>query len=290
MDASCIACNGELILFGPRLNYEYYICSSCGTLQLSPMPDEKTLENAYSQHHASFKQTDAFRDPKYWKIAGEPYRKDILRVLINHSISGLIIDFGAGWGHLCELLIKNKFHCIGLEPSLEMSSYCRQKGLPVEHWSFESDNKIDKNISAIVMCTVFEHLSNHHTWLRRFNRMLPLNGSMVTLHPTAACYTLIGKMIRLGNRNRELPEMHGSFFPPWHTAFFSLKAMEILAHQNGFGLIEIRPASQGRAAGFFGFTQRCLGVINRFGWFMMQHRWPLITTHVFVLRKMRNLN
>jgi ubiquinone/menaquinone biosynthesis C-methylase UbiE len=286
---SCIACNGELTLFGPRLNYEYYICVSCATLQLFPMPDQRILEVAYSQQYASANQVAEFTDPNKYQIAGESYRRDILRTLIDYNISGLIIDFGSGWGHLCEMLIENGFNCRGVELSLEMSSYCKQKGLPVQQGGFELVEIANENISAIVMCAVFEHLTNHQTWLQRFNRILPIDGSIITLHPTAACFTLISKLIRFWNRQKELPELHGCFSPPWHTALFSLEAMEIVARQNGFRLIEIRPASQGRSGGLIGLTQRCLEIVNRIGWSMVGLRWPLITTHIFVLRKARDL-
>lgn len=293
VNGTCLVCGGKLTLFGPRLNYEYHICTSCATLQLFPMPDEKALESAYSRQYASAKQTEESNDPKWWKTAGKPYRRDILMALKNNNISGLIIDFGSGWGHMCEMLLENGFDCRGVELSLEMSSYCQEKGLPVEHGGFtvvEELNSTKQNIASVVMCAVFEHLTDHHTWLQRFNRILPIGGSIVTLHPTAACYTLIGRIVRIGNRRKQLPELHGSFSPPWHTALFSLKAMEILAEQNGFRLVEIRPASQGVVGGLIGFTQRCLGIVNRIGWHMAGLRWPLITTHVFVLRKTRNLS
>jgi cyclopropane fatty-acyl-phospholipid synthase-like methyltransferase len=187
------------------------------------------------------------------------------------------------------MLVKNGFNCKGVELSVEMSSYCQERGIPVQRGGFELVEETNENISAILMCAVFEHLTNHQTWLRRFNRMLRTGGSIITLHPTAACFTLISQIVRFGNRQKELPELHGCFSPPWHTALFSLEAMEIIAEQNGFRLIEVRPASQGRAGGLIGFTQRFLEVVNRVGWLMLGNNWPLITTHIFVLRKVRNL-
>jgi len=202
----------------------------------------------------------------------------------------LILDFGAGWGHLCEMLLESGYNCRGVELSAEMSSYSKNKGLPVQHGGIELLEKVDEAISAIVMCAVFEHLTDHHTWLRRFNRLLPIGGFIVTLHPTAACYTLLGNVLRFGNRKKELPELHGSFSPPWHTALFSLKAMGIMAEQGGFQLVEILPASQGVVGGYIGFVQKCLQKVNRLGWYVVGLRWPLITSHVFVLKKTRNLD
>jgi hypothetical protein len=159
----------------------------------------------------------------------------------------------------------------------------------VQHGGIELLELIDERISAIVMCAVFEHLVDHNVWLERFNRLLPINGYVVTLHPTAACYRLLGNLFRLGNRQRELPELHGAFFPPWHTAFFSLKGMKIIAERQGFEVVDIRPASQGNLGGLFGFVQKCLQLINIMGFKIVGLNWPLITSHVFVLKKIREI-
>ena len=289
-NGSCTVCHGELALFGPRLDYEYHICTSCKTLQLFPMPDEQQLETAYAQQYATAGQTEEFSDPNHWRSVGDPYRKDILRALVDHKITGSLVEFGAGWGHLCEMLIGNGFTCRGVELSPQMAAYGQKNGLPIFTGGFELiQQPAFQDVSAIVMCAVFEHLSNHHEWMQRFNRRLPMGGALVTLHPTAACYTLLGKLFRFGDRHKELPELHGSFTPPWHTALFSLKAMEIIAEQHGFQVVDIRPASQGRLGGLIGFVQRCLGLSNRIGWFVFGRHWPLVTTHVFVLRKVREV-
>jgi SAM-dependent methyltransferase len=280
----CIVCQTALCYFGPKNEYHFYRCPECGTLQLFPMPDEKGLAAAYANLYATAGQTREINDPDYWKSAGYAYRKDIFQTIDDHEIKGLVIDFGAGWGHLCELLIKNRHDCRGVEISSAMAAYAGNKGLPVVQGSFEVLHKFS-DINAIVMCAVFEHLTNHRDCLRRFYNLLPEGGHVITLHPTAACYTLAGNLIRLGRKDRQLPELHGSFCPPWHTALFSLKAMEILASDTGFKLTDIRPASQGNVGGPTGIIQQALGFVNRAGFRIMGNHWPLITSHVFVLKK-----
>jgi len=252
------------------------------------MPDEKHLESAYEELYSSAGQTEEINDPEYWGTAGEAYRKDLLYAVTAHGLSGQMVDFGAGWGHLCEMLIENGLNCKGVEVSSEMSAYGKSRGLPIVQGSFDALKKME-NISHIVMCAVFELLTDHHQWLRRFNGLLPIGGTIVSLHPTAACYSLVSTMVRLGKRNKELPELHGSFSPPWHTAFFSLKAMEIIAGKNGFKVVDILPASQGNVGGVTGYIQQALGLVNRIGWRVMGRRWPLVTTHIFVLKKIKDL-
>ena len=237
MSESCIVCQNPFVRFGPKDTYNYYLCPTCRTLQLSPMPDEKSLEAAYQQYYATAGQTEEINDPGYWETAGAAYRQDLLQTLLDHGISGSIVDFGAGWGHLCELLIARGFDCKGVEVSEQMAGYARKKGLPVIQGSFEALGRA-RPVNAVLMCAVFEHLSNHRAWLLRFNSVLCDGGHLITLHPTAACYTLLGNILRLGRKNRELPELHGSFCPPWHTALFSLQAMEILAGAAGLVVVE----------------------------------------------------
>ena len=253
------------------------------------MPDNEELKKAYLEQYASANQTREMSDPEYWETAGESYRQDILQTIINHKLSGLIVDFGAGWGHLCKLLNNHGFNCKGVEISSDMSSYAQNKGLPVQNGSIELIERME-NISSIVMCAVFEHLTDHDLWLKRFNRILPIGGTLVTLHPTAACFILVGTLVRFIKFNRKLPELHGAFCPPWHTAFFSLKGMEIIAGKNGFQIIDIQPASQGNAGGVTGFIQKMLGLVNWAGSRMMKLKWPLITTHIFVLKKINNID
>ena len=293
MEKKCFVCNGELSLFGPRQRYAYYRCTKCATLQLFPMPDEAYLKKAYADLYATAGQTDEINDPDYWAVAGQAYREDILKAVNANKITGPLVDFGAGWGHLCELLIKNGLDCTGVEVSHEMSSHAIRQGLAIRQGSYEALKKeVAENrsgLEAILMCAVFEHLTDHYTWLKRFNRLLPEKGYIVTLHPTAACYTLAGYIFRLWHTKRELPEFHGSFCPPWHTALFSLQAMNIMAERTGFKIIDIRPVSQGDVGGITGLVQQALGFVNRIGCFLLGNKWPLVTTHIFVLQKIRHL-
>ena len=284
MPVFCIVCHNPLVHFGPKDAYNYCLCRTCRTLQLSPMPDENELEAAYQQYYATAGQTEEINDPGYWETAGQAYRQDLLQTLLEHGINGPIVDFGAGWGHLCALLIARGFDCKGVEVSEQMAGHARKEGLPVTQGSFEA-LRCFQPVNAVLMCAVFEHLSNHRAWLLRFNSVLANGGHLITLHPTAACYTLLGNLLRLGMKGRELPELHGSFCPPWHTALFSLQAMEILARQTGFSLIDIRPASQGNVGGPTGLLQQALGAVNRVGYRVLGNRWPLVTAHVFVLKK-----
>ena len=281
----CIACSDPLRPFGSRLTYLYAECTTCRTLQLVPMPNAAALEAAYADHYTEVPQSPEFGDPDRWAAAGAPYRQDLLRTVIERRVQGPIVDVGAGWGHLCSLLQAHGFECSGVEPSTVMAAYCHRQGLPVIQGGLEMIEASKGPAGALLLCAVFEHLTEHEAWLTRARAVLRDDGYLITLQPTASCYRLLAQLVRFRNRRRELPEFHGTFAPPWHTALFSIKGMYLLAARSGFQIVEVRPASQGKAGGWFGTAQRLLGAVNQIGARIVGPQWPLVTSHIFVLRK-----
>ena len=284
--SACIACEGRLTLFGPKGDYEYHVCSRCGTIQLNPQPLEEDLAEAYANAYSDAKHIEEFSNPDKWRRVSRRYNIALARTLRDHVPNGSVLDIGAGWGFLCELLTKEGYDCHGVELSRKMAAYARQNGCRVRQGELDVVDGLKGNISAIVMIAVFEHLVNHDAWLQRIHALLEDDGYFITLHPTAACYRLLGDLARLGKRKRELPALRGSFAGPWHTALFSLGAMRALGERNGFALREIRPAPQGRIGGVLSLIQIALDMSNRIGWALARERWPLVTTHIFVFQKL----
>jgi SAM-dependent methyltransferase len=277
----CIACGGTLSLFGRRSDYEYFRCLSCGTIQLNPLPDKVVLEKAYTAEYAGAGHYEPNPDVCY--RSARSYYQSILKTLQDYGVKGLVLDYGAGWGGLVELLVKNGFNCQGVEISRDMVSYCQKRGLKVE--SGDITTLAGKSFDALVLCTVFEHLVGHEDFLTRANQLLREEGLLFTLQPTAPFANLAGRIFRLGDRNAQLPGLIQVFCPPWHTVFFSFDGMQRLMSRHGFELIEIRPAPQGRWGGLMTVLQRFLESINRVGWAFFKRRWPLVIAHIFVFRK-----
>lgn len=284
---SCVACGGHLSPFGRRMNYEYHRCAACGTIQLAPLPDAAELTRAYESQYASAEHYEG--NPELCRSSARTYYQSILQVLKDYEISGTVVDYGAGWGGLCETLVENGIACQGLEMSADMVAYCRERGIPVRHGDLTTLAEAEGEISAFVLCTVFEHMVNHDAWLIRANRLLKDNGLLVSMQPTARFANFMGRLFRMGSISRPLPRLHQVFCPPWHTVLFSLGGMGKLASRNGFDLLEIRPAPQGRVNGLMGIAQACLQSANRVGWRLAGGRWPLLTAHIFVFRKARNV-
>lgn len=283
IDAACAACKGSLHPFGKRLNYTYMRCGACGTIQLYPMPDRLEIARCYEEEYAASQHYEA--DPELCIKSARTYYQSIVQVLKDYEVRGPVLDYGAGWGGLCDMLIQNGFLCTGMEISRDMVASCRGRGLPVEQGDIESlEGRV---FSALVLCTVFEHLIDPDHWLAQASRLLGENGLLVTLQPTSGFADFMGRILRLGNLRAPLPRLQQVFCPPWHTAFFSFTGMKAIANRNGFELLEIRPAPQGRQNGITGFAQSILGGMNRAGWRLMEKNWPLVIAHLFVLKKNR---
>jgi len=259
----------------------YSRCSLCGTLQLDPLPSSEQLSYAYREKYASSGHINV--DPVGWTAAAQPHYRGVLDTLIAHGARSPVIDYGGGWGGLCRLMLDAGFDARVVEPSDDMAAYCEREGIPVTHGDL--DALPPDSVSTLVLIGVFEHLAEHAKWLDRAHRVLRPGGLLVVMQPTAKCATFLGTLFRVGRQNAELPQLHQTFCPPWHTALFSMKGMNNLAEDHGFNVVEVRPGLPGSASGLLGIAQRILTSVNRIGWAVAGNAWPLCVTHIFVFRR-----
>ena len=270
-----------MCVFGSRLGYTYFRCSSCGSLQLEPLPSKSELLLAYGKEYASDGHCDT--DAEVRRGTANPYYRAIVDALARHEGKGPVLDHGAGWGGMCELLIEEGYECKGVEPSESMAAHCAKLGLPVRHGDFWVAD--DGPYGAILMSAGFEHLVEHDAWLRRASKVLAPNGLIVSMQPTAQFGAFFAQALRLGIHRLPLPQLHQVFCPPWHTVLFSIEGMRQLFDRYGFDLEGVYPGPQGRSRGLTGIAQRLLEAANRIGWPIFGVRWPLLICHIFVLRK-----
>jgi hypothetical protein len=281
---SCIACQATLSFLGEKSGYVYRICDNCKTIQLSPLPAQSDVEQAYKD---SLYATDTHGqiEPVSIRASSRPYYLSLARVLRDYRASGLVIDYGAGWGGLCELLIKSGFQCKGLELAGKMVDECQRRRLPVERKTLAAMAEENTKAGAIVLCGVFEHLLDPKAFLRSACDLLEEGGLFISLQPTAIFARLLAFIARAGNVRAPMPSMLWVFDPPWHVALYSVTGMKTIAGRNGFDLLEIRFAPQGRMRGIYGIAQLMLEYVNRIGWAVCKGSWPLMISHIYVFKK-----
>jgi SAM-dependent methyltransferase len=250
------------------------------------MPKEVEIARAYETDYVAGQYAEQpFAGPEWWRQTSRNYVRAIIQVLKDYRVVGPIVDYGTGWGHLVDAMIQNGFDARGIELSQNEVAYAQQRGLPVRQGDLRTLKGYEGQLSTLTMSAVFEHLIDHTAFLSTVHALLRDGGLFITMHPTAACFRLLGDVVRLGNRKSELPYLAGAFTPPWHTVLFSVEGTKQLVSRHGFRLLEIRPAPQGRLGGLLGLIQALLEVTNKMGWFMFRTRWPLVTTHIFIFQK-----
>jgi len=264
--------------------YKYFVCRGCGSIQLAPMPAPGMLAVLNQKSYLSGNERERATTPEAWEKASRTYNESILDTIRAHGIRGPLLDFGAGYGFLCELLNKNGYSCTGVELSDERLVYCNAHNMPVEQGSTEVFDQ-RRGIAAVLMCAVFEHLTTHREFLTQASQALGDDGVIITLHPTSKTFRLLAFLFRFGLSRRELPSLTGAFAPPWHTMFISIRGMKRLAERTGLEVCDVRPAPQGRLGGILGVIQSSLEAVNRLGWMILGAHWPLHTSHIFVLKK-----
>src|SRR4051794_26520043 len=113
----CEICDGQLKFLGFRRGesasaarprrYEYFVCRDCGSIQLAPMPTPETLADLNREEYLSGNAMERSTSPEEWREASRTYNKSMLEAVRQHAGRGPLLDFGAGYGFLCELLNKN---------------------------------------------------------------------------------------------------------------------------------------------------------------------------------------
>ncbi len=285
--SGCIACLGELSFLGNNAGYKYYTCSRCKTVQINPIPNQHDTEQAYTQSQFAT-HAHGQGDPVAIYRSSRPYYLNIAQALVAHDVSGLVVDYGAGWGGLCKVLIEQGFECKGVELSENMVNECKKQMLPVKQESLSDLIKEGSKAQAITLCGVFEHLSDPKTFLQNAYDLLDNGGLLVSMQPTATFARYFAAVSRLGQTKKTLSNLFWIFDAPWHIALYSIEGMKQLTDQCGFDLLEVRFSPQGRIEGFYGLVQRMLQQINNIGWRIFKGKWPLLISHTFVFKKRTN--
>lgn len=94
-----------------------------------------------------------------------------------------IVEVGSGTGGLAKIISTDPdYDYLGFEPNTQRAKYCQSKGLEVREEYF-SANKLNQQISGIVMDNVLEHVDNPLDLIRQGAEVLPRGGIMIVIVP-----------------------------------------------------------------------------------------------------------
>jgi 2-polyprenyl-3-methyl-5-hydroxy-6-metoxy-1,4-benzoquinol methylase len=282
----CIACGGELYNWGIRSNYHYFCCSKCKSLQQVPFPTQEELDRLYRMDYTSLDNyqidTAKLHRPIYQKIV------DIIK-RSGYTEKSKIIDFGCGWGGMCEILEKEKFDYLGVDLSEEEIQSCRDRNLNCMEGGMTDLAAQNTQADVIISTFVFEHLVNYEEFFNSAKSILKVGGIMIIVIPTSPLVRRLGKIHSFFFPKKDMPQFGETISPPWHTVVFSPLGVRNISEKNGFRVIDVIPCPKYKADSIIKSAIKVtLGVMENIGCRLMKWRWPISTANIFVLKDIRD--
>lgn len=269
---------------GAREGYDYFECLGCGALQLHPFPSTESLKTLYEEQyvHAGHYGDDAERHNRG--------RRKVFNWLANR-ITKLcragepVVEIGAGWGGLAEILLARGVAYEGWELSADAVSAARERGLPIRFGTIEDARESGAHASVIVSCAVYEHLPNQLEFLTSAKEILQPGGYLVLQCPSAGLPARVSRWMNRLLPDRDLPSVFGSLAPPWHVLLPTPASVRVQASQAGLEVVEVCPSPSGRAGGLRSALQFLNEAIGRAGFSVRGESWPYVMAHVYILQR-----
>lgn len=258
-------------------------CESCKSIQLAPLPTPEELALAYSNEYASANHYGS--DPDEIFRNGEPFFRAVTTELRRAGVhTGRVLDVGCGWGGMLRVLQEEGYRALGVDYESASLEYCRRQSLPVRAMDLEAMAKSGEKFDAILLVTVFEHLVDHRERLQKLAALLVPRGVLVVLVPTARLFGAVASLVRRVRQTRELPPVHGTFEPPWHTTILSIQGFEHMLEDTPFTLERVAASPSGRGRGVTRVIQAAATAVSVGGERLFGRGWPLVLNHIFVCR------
>jgi SAM-dependent methyltransferase len=215
-------------------DFQYILCSFCGSLYCSPRPSEEDLELFYKKTESA----------KYWSevffpAVAETRREKLFRKKAKQIHDAMkkknfspeaICDVGAGYGIFLEELNpffpSTKFFAI--EPSSDLAERCRSKGFETLLATAEQSHVWKEKFDLVITSEVIEHVYSSDRFI----------GSLYQLTKPGG-YCLVTGLGYEGFDILALQEHSNSVFPPHHLNFLSIKGFRELFQRAGFSHIDI---------------------------------------------------
>jgi SAM-dependent methyltransferase len=242
MPVTCVACGGASLephlrvagemgsdglipttdRFGTALG-DIIRCTTCGHMQLQPMPPEEVLESAYAGA-ASGDYVDE-----------EAGQRETARRVLDRIAPHLpkeparLLDLGCWVGFLPAEAEERGWQTVGVEPSEYASEYARKKlGLDVRTEDLFSADLPEEGFDVVVLGDVIEHLVDPGGALDRIGPLLGPGGVLAMMLPDA------------GSRVARLMGRRWWSVIPTHVQYFTRGSMAKLLRRHGWTPLVVR--------------------------------------------------
>jgi len=165
----CISCNkvtphyiqcGDI--YGKFRGFSIVRCSLCGLGETNPTPSDPYAKEAESDElHLSLNLTIS---------DGNPWSREVARVLIRENAPQPILDIGCGEGELIEVLIRSGFNASGIELRPKTAQIARMRGANVTVGSINLFLENPYRVGTIVISHLLEHTLDPITILNELSQ------------------------------------------------------------------------------------------------------------------------
>ncbi len=226
--------------------YVYYLCSSCKTLFLNPMPKPKDMAFYYRTQFS-------YDVGKIEETRTRSRARNIVRILRRMKPNGKeLLDIGSGYGYFLNEAQKQEYDVTGIEPSKALYTYSkRYLKAHMINTDFQSFLKINKNnYDIITLIHVIEHLPDPKQTLEQIIGLLKPGGILYIETPN------------LDSHLYETEQDHYTFLtPPDHLWIFSPSSIrELLKNMKGVSVAKITTTTHPEH--FMGILKRKLQITN----------------------------
>lgn len=206
---------------GARTGWTYFRCSTCGCVQLAPVPSKEALERFYNEEY---------------KVLSEGHVRQMadmgsksLRRLEIMTTGRRLLEIGCSYGAFLSLAGDRGWSCVGIEASREAATKAAEAaeiymGTVEDNIAHLSVNHFD----VVVMWHVIEHLTNAPQVLSAIHKVLKQGGYFVLRTPNADS---LGAQL-LGDR---WEWFHG----PEHIHLYTARGITLLLNQCGFKVEQV---------------------------------------------------
>lgn len=235
-------------------NLKQCINSKCLQIWLDPKPNENEIYKAYKNYYTHLEDNinilsflkpfeESYISLKYgYKNDGNRIIKSLSKLIylfptekveidfrylyLNIKDGAKILDIGCGNGSFINRLLKKGWDAYGIDFDEKAVTFCKQKGLKVNHGDLLSQKYPDSTFDVVTLNHVIEHLFNPNEIIEECNRILKPKGKLVIATPNNKSWLFLNVFKK-------------DWFPldaPRHITLFNRNSLMALFKDKGFSI------------------------------------------------------
>jgi 2-polyprenyl-3-methyl-5-hydroxy-6-metoxy-1,4-benzoquinol methylase len=172
-------------MFASDARYDYYRCTTCDTVYLSPMPDMEQIAGFYPEEYSVYDESIKIKSPSalqrallktslgYSHLQAPAALQAIAPLLgllqrnlyLPYIGNGRLLDVGCGNGSFLLNMQQLGWQVEGVEFNDTAVGICRQHGLQVHHGDLASANLPDDSFDLVSARHLIEHVPDPHAFM-----------------------------------------------------------------------------------------------------------------------------